>query len=35
MVAFIFVAFILGWLIRELGRWIDEIWRNTHDDGGR
>lgn len=28
----IIIAFVLGWLIRETGRWIDEIWRNTHDE---
>lgn len=32
MIEFILIAFVLGWLVRETGRWIDEVWRNTHDD---
>lgn len=32
MIGFIIIAFALGWFIRETGRWIDEIWRNTHDE---
>ena len=35
MIGCIILAVIAGWTIRELGRWIDEIWRNTHDDSGR